>query len=126
MSMRACAIVALLLCAVAAVPAGAQTTGQRPASNTHRGGSLPTASDGAEPVIGRSAHDLARLFGEARLDIAEGPAHKLQFAGEACVLDAYLYPPRSGAEPVVTYVDARGPDGTPMERDDCVRALRRR
>lgn len=124
--MRASAIVALLLCAVVAAPAGAQTTGQRPASNTHRGGSLPTASDGAEPVIGRSARDLARLFGEARLDISEGPAHKLQFAGEACVLDAYLYPPRSGAEPVVTYVDARGPDGTPMERDDCVRALRRR
>lgn len=126
MNMRLVSLLLLLDAASFAAMGHAQTTGQRPAGNTHRGGTLPSASDGDEQVIGRSARDLARLFGEARLDIAEGPAHKLQFAGEACVLDAYLYPPRSGAEPVVTYVDARGPDGTPMERDDCVRALRRR
>ena len=58
------------------------------------------------------------------LDLREGPARKLQFLGPACVLDAYLYPPRSGrGEPVVTYVDARQPDGRDMDRASCVAAL---
>lgn len=126
MRVRSSALCGLMLSAAIALPSTAQTTGQRPAGNPHRGGSLPSASEGAEAVIGRSARDLARLFGEARLDIQEGPAHKLQFAGERCVLDAYLYPARSGAEPVVTHVDARAPDGSPVEREDCVRSLRRR
>ena len=32
---------------------------------------------------------------------------KLQFAGERCVLDVFLYPLREGQEPVATYVEAR-------------------
>lgn len=115
-----------LLCLVAASPALAQSAGQRPATNTHRGGTLPSEREGAEPVLGRDARDLARLFGEARLDMREGPAHKLQFASDACVLDAYLYPPRDGAEPVVTHIDTRTPDGEATERAACISALRRR
>jgi hypothetical protein len=52
---------------------------------------------------------------------------KLQFTGEACVLDVFLYPPRQGAEPVATYVEARRPsDGQDVDRAACVAALRRR
>ncbi len=120
--MRAVALIALLLAAQAV----AQSTGQRPATNPHRGGALPSATEGAEPVLGRDARDLARLFGEARLDIREGPAHKLQYASERCILDAYLYAPRPGAEPVVTHIDTRAPDGEAIDRAACIRVLRRR
>ena len=34
-------------------------------------------------------------FGTPDLDVREGTARKLQFLGPACVLDAYLYPPRA-------------------------------
>ncbi len=120
--MKALALLALLLTA----QASAQSTGQRPATNPHRGGALPSATEGAEPVLGRDARDLARLFGEPRLDIHEGPAHKLQYAGTACILDAYLYAPRPGAEPVVTHIDTRTQDGEAIDRAECIRALRRR
>ena len=69
---------------------------------------------------------LSRLFGNPGLDIREGDARKLQFLGPACVLDLYLYPSRRGAEPVVTHVDARLPDGRDMDRASCVAALSRR
>ena len=119
---------ALALClAVVAVPCFAQGAGSRPAVDPHRGERLPApASEGAENVIGRDARDLARMFGEARLDIREGPARKLQYRGETCVLDAYLYPPRDGAEPLVAHVDTRDRNGEPVEREGCIRALRRR
>jgi hypothetical protein len=41
-----------------------------------------------------------------------------------CVLDAYLYPPASGrGEAIVTYIDARRPDGTDFDRASCLAAL---
>lgn len=124
--MRPVWLLPLVLVLVLATAATAQTTGQRPPTNPHRGGALPSAREGAEDVLGSDARDLARLFGEARLDIREGPGHKLQFVGPTCILDAYLYAPRQGAEPVVTHVDTRAPDGEAIERADCIRALRRR
>jgi hypothetical protein len=78
---------------------------------------------GLENVVGRTARYLESQFGKADLDVREGPARKLQFAGPACVLDAYLYPPRGGGEPIVTYVDARRPDGTDFDRASCAAAL---
>ena len=81
---------------------------------------------GLEGVIGRNETALANLFGAPRLNVTEGDAKKLQFAGEACVLDVYLYPLRPGVEPSATYVDARrASDGLDVDRADCVRALRR-
>ena len=81
---------------------------------------------GLEPVIGSDADDLRRLFGPARLTTPEGDAVKLQFSGEPCVLDVYLYPLRPGAEPVATHVQARrGSDGAEVDRASCVAALRR-
>ena len=87
----------------------------------------PTYSTaGLESVIGQSARGLVGLFGAPDLDVREGAARKLQFLGPACVLDAYLYPPRAGAEPVVTHIDARQPDGRDIDRASCVAALSRR
>jgi hypothetical protein len=81
---------------------------------------------GLESVMGESARALVALFGTPDLDVREGTARKLQFLGPVCVLDAYLYAPRAGAEPVVTHVDARLPDGRDMDRASCVAALSRR
>ncbi len=82
---------------------------------------------GLEGVIGATAPGLMAQFGQPRLDVQEGDARKLQFSGTACVLDIYLYPSRSGAEPSATYVDARrASDGKDVDRAACVAALRRR
>ena len=83
----------------------------------------PVPIAGLEGVLGATARALAAQFGSAALDLREGNARKLQFVSAACVLDAYLYPPRAGAEPVVTHVDARLPDGREMDRASCVAAL---
>ena len=87
---------------------------------------VPYTSTGLEAVLGRTARMLETQLGKARLDVREGPARKLQFAGPACVLDAYLYPPKGSGEPIVTHVDARRPDGTDFDRASCVAALTRR
>jgi hypothetical protein len=78
---------------------------------------------GLESVIGRTAQHLEAQFGRPKLDVREGPARKLQFSGPICVLDAYLYPPRAGGEPIVTHVDARLSDGRDIDRASCVAAL---
>jgi hypothetical protein len=78
---------------------------------------------GLETVMGHNSRYLEGEFGEPDLDIREGPARKLQFSGPACVLDAYLYPTERGADPIVTHVDARLPDGRDMDRASCVAAL---
>jgi hypothetical protein len=81
---------------------------------------------GLEGVIGASPGELERQFGQARLDVWEGDARKLQFSGEPCVLDVYLYPPRPGAEPTAAHVDARrASDGLDVDRAACVAALKR-
>lgn len=76
-------------------------------------------------LIGNNVDAVGRMFGKPRLDINEGPARKLQFAGAACILDIYFYPARAGTEPVATHVDARTPDGRNAEVDSCAAALRR-
>ena len=81
---------------------------------------------GLEGVLQQDAASLARLFGPPQLDVREGDARKLQFASSACVLDVFLYPLRTGAEPVATYVETRrASDGQEVDRAACVQALRR-
>jgi hypothetical protein len=82
---------------------------------------------GLEGVIGADARTLIDLFGSPRLDLREGDARKLQFTGEPCVLDIYLYPPDRGGTPRATYVSARrASDGREVDQASCVEALRRR
>lgn len=82
---------------------------------------------GLEGVIRQDAASLVRRFGEPRLDVREGDMRKLQFSGEPCVLDVFLYPLREGGEPVATWVEARrASDGREVDRAACAEALRRR
>lgn len=91
-----------------------------------------TATPPAQPanlaaVRGQDANSLIARFGTPHLDVSEGTARKLQFVGPICVLDTYLYPPQKGrGEPVVTWVDARQRDGSPIDQASCVSALTRR
>lgn len=73
-------------------------------------------------VQGATAPRLIARFGKPQLDMTEGTARKLQFAGPICVLDTYLYP-QSRGEPVVTHIDARQRDGRPIDEASCVAAL---
>ncbi|MBD8618751.1 hypothetical protein IFT67_07425 [Sphingomonas sp. CFBP 13728] len=82
-------------------------------------------SVGLERVLGQDAAGLTKLFGQPDADVREGSARKLQFQSGICVLDAYLYPKGSDA-PRVTYLDAREPDGSAIDRASCVAALTRR
>jgi hypothetical protein len=81
---------------------------------------------GLEEVIEHDTASLVRQFGDPRLEVREGDMRKLQFAGEACVLDVFLYPLSEGAEPVATHVEARrASDGQDVDRAACVAALQR-
>ena len=84
-------------------------------------------SAGLESVIQQTADALVRQFGAPRLDVHEGDMRKLQFTGEACVLDVFLYPLSPGAVPVATYAEARrSSDGQDVDKAACVAALLRR
>ena len=126
-------------------PAGTSATGgeaQRPRPTSPPPMTVPTPAPSTRPgafipprvmnllsvegVIGSNAAALTTVFGTPRLQVREGDALKLQFTGEACVLDVYLYPLTQGAEPTATYVDARrASDGLDVDRASCVAALRR-
>lgn len=102
-----------------AVPTRVRPSRKPPVSAT------PQLVPGVQGVIGNDAAGLIRQFGKPRLDIVEGDARKLQFSGTACVLDAYLYPPAAGKEPLATYIDARrASDGQDVDRAACIAALR--
>jgi hypothetical protein len=75
-----------------------------------------------DSVIGKPAATLTAMFGKPDAEVREGDSRKLQFQSAICVLDAYLYP-QGKAEPVVTYVDARQPDGRPIDKASCVAAM---
>lgn len=83
---------------------------------------IPTGTLGLEGVLGQNARGLVARFGTPVADLTEGAGRKLQFASGTCVLDAYLYP-KGKAEPVVTYLDARQSDGSPVDRASCVSAI---
>ncbi|MGQ0661973.1 hypothetical protein [Sphingosinicella sp.] len=114
----------LLLGALAALPLAACVAPQAAPPPPSIAAPPPISPGGLEAVMGATAQRLIAQFGNPDLDLREGPARKLQFLAPACVLDAYLYPPRGGrGEPVVTHVDARQPDGRDMDRASCVAAL---
>jgi hypothetical protein len=83
---------------------------------------IPGGVAGLDRVMGQPGGALIGLFGQPLADVREGTARKLQFGNAICVLDAYLYPKGRG-EPIVTYVDARQTNGSPIDRASCVGAL---
>ena len=79
---------------------------------------------GLEGVIGMGAAALAQRFGAPRIDLTEGDARKLQFAGPNCVLDIYLYPSRIGVDPTAAHVDARlRQGGAAVDGGVCIREV---
>ncbi len=124
MGRRAAALAAMLILAGCASTSAAPPASRTAPRAVER--PVPYTSTGLEAVLGRTARMLEAQLGKPRLDVREGPARKLQFAGPACVLDAYLYPPKGSGEPIVTHLDARRPDGTDFDRASCVAALTRR
>jgi len=99
--------------------------------------SLPNASgafrapqvmreSGLDSIIGKGAGSLSRRFGDARIDLAEGDARKLQYVSDACVLDIYLYPLSDNADPVATHVEARARQGgAATDRTQCIADVER-
>ncbi len=84
-------------------------------------------TQGLDQVIGARAEQLTASFGDARIDLSEGDARKLQFASDTCVLDVFLYPLEPGETPIATYAEARNPDGgAALDEAQCVRELARR
>lgn len=87
---------------------------------------LYRSQSGLDRVLGQNADAVVRLFGAPELDVREGNSRRLQFGSAICVLDAYLYPERSGAMPRVTHIDARDRQGRDFDRASCIAALSRR
>lgn len=128
---RSAAALTALALALAGCAGGSAPLRPAPVSQPRGGGvvMLPEmmAPQGLEGVIGQEAALLARRFGTPRLDVAEGDAQKLQFAGQSCVLDIYLYPQRPGAAPVASHVEARQRQGgAAVDRGACIREVERR
>lgn len=119
-----CMALMLTACGSTAAPAPKSAASIVPASIVR----VPPANGfaGLDRVIGKDARSLVALFGTADQDVFEADARKLQFGSGTCIIDAYLYPPTRGKEPVVTYIDARAPDGKDVDRAACVAALSRR
>lgn len=85
------------------------------------------APQGLEGVIGQNASALSQRFGTPRLDLTEGDARKLQFSGQSCVLDIFLYPVTAGQEPTAAHVEARlRQGGAAADRGACIREVEAR
>lgn len=69
-----------------------------------------------------TSYDLTAHFGRPALQVQEGTSLKLQFRGNYCVLDAYLYPGQNGVLRV-THVDTRLPSGASTDQATCISAL---
>lgn len=103
----------LLLAACASSPKGPATGAPPPAPpQVQQGGVL----------IGYTGAQLVAALGNPDLRVIEGEGIKQQYRG-ACILDVYLYAPVRGREPVVMHVDARGPQGNDVDREQCAAVL---
>jgi hypothetical protein len=111
------AAVSLAACATVPPPQPAATANPGPPAS---------AFTKTGPLMGEDAKQLTRQFGTPRLDIREATMRKLQFANGRCILDAYLYPPAPGKDPVVTHVDARTPAGANIDPASCAATLQAR
>ena len=75
-------------------------------------------------ILGLTASELVAKLGTPALNVREGSGTKLQFRSPYCVLDAYLYPPASGAGLTrVTHSDARLASGADTDQAACISAI---
>ena len=87
----------------------------------------PATPDKASGVlIGLTASELGARFGQPGFQVRDGAGTKLQWSGNGCVLDAYLYPPPNGQGIArVAHVDARRPSGADLDLSSCLALLAR-
>jgi len=100
--------------------AGCATAPQQPVVQA------PPTTQYGEPrrLLGLTAQELVGHFGNPTLQVREGTSLKLQFRGNRCVLDVYLYPSDNGSGPLrVTHVDTRLPSGVDTDQAACISAL---
>ena len=72
-------------------------------------------------LVGLTASELGQRFGKPSFQVREGPGTKLQWTGQGCVLDVYLYPPESGrGADRVTFADARRASGADISVEACL------
>lgn len=121
----------LLGALLAAALAGCAGASSKPASAKPRSTIVRVpavmAPQGLEGVIGQDAGTLTQRFGAPRIDLAEGDARKLQFAGRSCVLDIFLYPVTAGQAPTAAHVEARlRQGGAEVDRGACIREVESR
>lgn len=121
----------LLGALLAAALAGCAGGSSKPASATPRSTIVRVpavmAPQGLEGVIGQDAGTLTQRFGAPRIDLSEGDARKLQFAGKSCVLDIFLYPVTAGQAPTAAHVEARlRQGGAEADRGACIREVESR
>jgi hypothetical protein len=116
MSMRRYLAVALVLFAAACAPRPQATSVPVPTP------AAPAPQVRQSSLYGLDPQELVGHFGKPTLQVREGSSIKLQFRGQRCVLDAYLYPARDG-QMRVTYVDTRAPSGADMDQAACILAL---
>jgi len=72
-------------------------------------------------LIGLTASELGQRFGKPDFQVREGSGTKLQWTGQGCVLDVYLYPPETGrGVERVTFADARRASGADIGVEACL------
>lgn len=129
MTLKSVALVCLcsgLISACSSVPNRLPTSANTAPSSSNRPAPTILREKGLESVIGQRASSLARRFGTARIDLAEGDARKLQFTSATCVLDVFLYPLEQNAVPVATHVEARERiGGNSADRVRCIEEVER-
>jgi type IV pilus biogenesis protein CpaD/CtpE len=104
--------------ALALLLAGCATAPQKPETPA-----VPEAPPTREPIgiVGLTTTELVGHFGKPALQIREGTSLKLQFRGQRCILDAYLYPQNNVLR--VTHVDTRTLSGVDYDQAACIASL---
>jgi hypothetical protein len=102
--------------------AGCASTPEAPVPVATAPVSTPAAPREPGTLIGLTGNELVRRFGNPALQIREGNSFKIQYRGQTCVLDAYLYP-GAGGQYRVTHVDTRTPSGVDFHQPTCISAL---
>ncbi|MEQ8410329.1 MAG: hypothetical protein RIC51_04230 [Erythrobacter sp.] len=125
----ACAALALVSACAGGAGVPLPPNGARPAPQSAERFRTPRPQPGRNVagIMGADSRSLRARFGKPRIDAVEGDARKLQFSGETCVLDIYLYPLRDGGTPVATHVEARlRQGGARMPGENCVAEIEQR
>lgn len=100
------------------------STGPRPAGEQPGVPARPSSPQEPRRLLGLTPTDLIQRFGNPAFQVREGESLKLQFRGQRCTLDAYLYPQNGGLR--VEHVDARAPNGLDIDQLSCIAALDQR